>query len=407
MNGVLTLIPSYFNMIISERITKAKIWLLTKRPWFGQLSCYLNMIENKLVSTAGVDLRGNLYYNPEWCDKLSDRQLRGLLCHEVLHLALQHIPRCGGRKPLQWNIAADLKVNMEIMADNNMELPPNAIQPGHHSDTYRYDGGKITDVAEKSAENCYQIIRKSMKKPPTTDMDLILSNSGDPDADQKLEDKGIKPIKASQTASLGRDWQSRVYSASQMAKGDMPAGVARELFKLEHSELPWQSIIKQRLRKLAVKHSWKKPSKRYFPWYFPGRTKNKGVKLVAVIDTSGSMSKEQITKALSELYGLMRAFNFLELFVLDCDAKAYEGKKVQIHELSKLLLQGGGGTDFRPAFKWVKKEFNDDIDSLIFFTDLFGDFPKTIPPYETFWATDTKDHKVPFGRLLRLEPTDD
>lgn len=386
-------------------MTKAKIWLLTKRPWFGQLSCYLNIIENKLIPTAGIDLRGNLYYNPEWADKLTDRQLRGLLCHEVLHLALQHIPRCGERIPLLWNIAADLKVNMEIMHDQNMELPPNAIQPNQYSTNYKFDGGKINNVTEKSAENCYQIIRKTMKNPPTQDQDLIIATN-DPNAQQKLEDAGIKPVKASQVAGLGRDWQSRVYSASQMAKGDMPAGVARELFKLEHSELPWQSIIKQRMRKLAVRHSWKKPSKRYLPWYFPGRTKNEGVKLVAVIDTSGSMSKAQITKALSELYGLMRAFHFLELFVLDCDAQAYEGKKVQIHELSKLLLKGGGGTDFRPAFKWVKKELNDDIDSLIFFTDLYGDFPKTVPQYETFWATDTKGVKVPFGRRLMLEPTD-
>jgi len=392
-------------MVIEERMTKAKIWLLTKRPWFGQLSCYLNLIENKFIPTAGVDLRGNLYYNPEWCDKLTDEQLRGLLCHEVLHLALQHIPRCGDRKKLLWNIAADLKVNMEIIHDQNMELPPNAIKPDKYGNSYSYDGGKIKNITDKTVENCYTIIRKDMKKPPTQDMDLIISTN-DPNAAQELEDKGIKPVKASEVAGLGRDWQSRVYSANQMAKGDMPAGVARELFKLEHSELPWNNIIKQRLRKLAVRHSWKKPSKRYLPWYFPGRTKNEGVKIVAIIDTSGSMSKGQITKALSELYGLMRAFHFLELWVMDCDAQVYEGKKVQIHELSKLLLSGGGGTDFRPGFKWVKKELNDDIDCLLFFTDMYGDFPKDVPPYETFWITDTKDTKPPFGRRLLLEPTD-
>jgi len=392
-------------MNIDERMTKAKIWLLTKRPWFGQLSCYLNLIENKFIPTAGIDLRGNLYYNPEWCNKLTDEQLRGLLCHEVLHLALQHIPRCGDRDPLIWNISADLKVNMEIMHDQNKALPPSAVVPNQYNTNYNFDGGKISNVQEKSAENCYTIMRKAMKTPPTQDMDLIIS-SNDPNDKKKLEGAGIKPVSAAEAAGLGRDWQSRVYSASQMAKGDMPAGVARELFKLEHSELPWHNIIKQRLRKLAVRHSWKKPSKRYLPWYFPGRTKNEGVKVVAIIDTSGSMSKGQITKALSELYGLMRAFHFLELWVMDCDAQVYEGKKVQMHELSKLLLSGGGGTDFRPGFNWVKKELNNDVDSLLFFTDLYGDFPKEKPPYETFWITDTKDTKPPFGRRLLLEPTD-
>lgn len=393
-------------MSIEERITKAKIWLLTKRPWFGQLSCYLNMVENKLVPTAGIDLTGNLYYNPEWCEKLSDEQLRGLLCHEILHLALQHIPRCGDRNRLLWNIACDLKVNLEIQNESNMELPPGAVAPSNYGDSYKFDSGKINNVSEKTAENCYTILRKAMKKPPTQDQDLIIAGN-DPQTQKKLEDAGIKPVNNQQVAGLSRDWQSRVYSASQMAKGDMPAGVARAIFKLEHSELPWNQIIKQRLRKIATKHSWKKPSKRYLPWYFPGRTKNEGIKLVAAIDTSGSMSKEQITKALSELYGLMRSFQFLELWVTDCDAEVYNTKKVKIHDLSRMLLSGGGGTDFRPVFKWIKKEFNDDIDSLCFFTDLYGDFPKKPSPYETFWITDTKGTTPPFGRTLFLEPTDD
>jgi len=393
------------DLSIDDRITKAKIWLLTKRPWFGQLSCYLNLIANEHISTAGIDLRGNLYYNPIWCNKLSDRELRGLLCHEVLHLALQHIPRCGDRDKKLWNISADLKVNIEIINDNDMDLPPNALKPDKYGQTYTFDGGKISNIYEATAENCYQIMRKHMKTQPQSDQDLIILTD-DPKEVEDLKKNGIKAVGVQQGAGLGRDWQSRVYSASQMSKGDMPAGVAREIFKLEHSELPWNSIIKQRFRKLAIKRSWKKPSMRYLPWYFPGRAKNAGIKVMAVIDTSGSMSKEQITKALSELYSLMRTFQFLELFVADCDAQMYSPKKVRIDELAKLLLSGGGGTDFRPAFDYVKKEMHDDIDCLLFFTDLYGDFPKDKPPYETFWITDTKGVNVPFGRRLLLESED-
>jgi len=388
-------------MDISERITKAKIWLLTKRPWFGQLSCYLNVIENEHISTAGVDIRGNLYYNPTWCAKLTDEQLRGLLCHEVLHLALQHIPRCGDRDKQLWNVAADLKVNIEVDEDKNMTLPPNPVHV-NNGRSYKFDGGKIDDVYESTAENCYVVMRKHMKTPPQNDMDLIIATD-DPKDIEDLKKMGIDAVPTAQAAGLGRDWQSRVYSASQMAKGDMPAGVAREIFKLEHSELPWNTIIKQRMRKLAVKHSWKKPSKRYLPWYFPGRTKNEGVKVVAAIDTSGSMSKEQITKAISELYGLMRSFHFLTLWVTDCDAKVYNTKKVKMNELTSLVLSGGGGTDFRPVFKWAKEEFNDDLDCMLFFTDLDGTFPTEVPPYEIFWITDSKRTKPPFGRTLVLE----
>jgi len=391
---------------IEDKIIKAKIWLLTKRPWFGQLSCYINLKENKHIPTAGIDLAGNLYYNPEWCKKFTDEQLRGLLCHEILHLALLHLTRCNERDKYLWNIAADLKVNIEIQHDQGIKLPPNGIVPNNGSNSYTFDGGKIDDINDLTAENCYTILRKHMKKQPQNLLQDLIITSNDPNVKKELEANGIKPISSQQAAGMSRDWQSRVYSASQMAKGDMPAGVARELFKLEHSELPWNQILKQRMRKLAIRHSWKKPSKRYLPWYFPGRTKNEGIKVVAAIDTSGSMSREQITKAVSELYGLMRAFQFIELWVTDCDAEVYNAKKVRPYELAKLLLSGGGGTDFNPVFDWIKKEQNNNIDSLLFFTDLYGDFPSKKPPYETFWITDTKNHDVPFGRKLLLEPED-
>jgi len=361
------------------------------------------MIENKQIPSAGINLKGNLYYNPEWCDKLNDKQLRGLLCHEILHLALQHIPRCAERNQLLWNIVCDLKVNIEIEHDSDIQLPPKAIVSDQYGDSYSFSGGKITNVSEKSAENCYTIIRKLMKKPPESHKDLIIGGPGsDGKSDKDLEKIGIKPVNAKEAGVLARGWQSRVYSASQTAKGDMPAGVARELFKLEHSEIAWNQILKQRLRKLSVKHTWKKPSKRYLPFYFPGRAKNEGIKIVAAIDTSGSMSQEDISKAVSELYGLMRTFQFLELWITDCDAEVYNAKKVRQTDLASLLLKGGGGTDFRPVFNWIKKEHRDDIDSLCFFTDLYGDFPSKKPPYETFWITDTQDYKVPFGRKLLL-----
>jgi len=225
-----------------------------------------------------------------------------------------------------------------------------------------------------------------------------------PAEEDDMKQKGFEAVSPNQVGRLSREWQGRVYSAAQQSRGNTPAGVMREIYKLENSELPWNQILKQRFRRMATKHTWQKPSKRYFPQYFfPGRSKASGIKVVAAIDTSGSMSKEQITKAISELYGLATTFQFLELWVTDCDAQVYEAKKVKADELSRLLLQGGGGTDFRPVFEWVKKEFSDKIDSLVFFTDLDGSFPKDPPQYDTFWVTDSTRSNPPFGRKLVLE----
>jgi predicted metal-dependent peptidase len=401
------------HLSLEDRLTKAKIYLITNEPWFGQLSCYLNFIPNDRVSSMAVDARGNVYYNPEWTEKLESAEIRGVLCHEILHLALRHLERTDTANPQLFNVAADLKVNLEIPGNHNISLPEGGLRVNYEGSwsTQTPEGSvTIEEIKNKTTEQIYYELRKKLKDklPKDYQGDLIFS-SGNLTQEEKeaLEKMGITPVEKGDVARLGREWQSRVYSAAQTAKGNVPGGVAREIFKLENSEVPWTHILKDRMRRLSIKHSWKKPSGRYMPWYFPGRVKSSGIKLVAAIDTSGSMSKEQITKAISELYGLMQAFKFIDLYVMDCDAEVHDAKKIRRDQLSAMLLKGGGGTDFNPVFKWIKKNLNNNIDSLVFFTDLYGDFPKDKPPYETFWVTDTQNQDVPFGRKLILRSETD
>lgn len=396
-------------MSLEDRLTKAKIFLLTNKDWswFGQLSCYLTFVKSVAVPTAAVDLNGNMYYNEKWMSELSDENIRAVLCHEILHLAFRHLERIDTKDQKLWNISCDLKVNEEVRGKQDMVLTKGALVPEGYRNAWKINVGQkridIKDIDEKTSDQLYFELRKQLPKDFDYECDLIMP-AGSKMEEEQLKANGFQPVTTGQAGGLAKDWQGRVHSATQQSRGNAPAGVMREIYKLENSELPWGQILKQRFRRMAVQHKWDKPSKRYFPrFYFPGRTKANGIKVVAAIDTSGSMSKEQITKAISELYGLASSFQFLELWVTDCDAQVYEAKKVRKEELSKLLLQGGGGTDFVPVFEWVKKKFDNRIDSLVFFTDMDGNFPKEKPSYETFWVTDSAHGQAPFGRKLVLE----
>ena len=67
--------------------------------------------------------------------------------------------------------------------------------------------------------------------------------------------------------------------------------------------------------------------------------------------------------------------------------------------------EGGGGTDFRPAFARVAEleAEGERIAGLVYLTDLLGYFPNaddvSIP---TLWVA-TTDHAAPFGRTVRVE----
>jgi len=66
-----------------------------------------------------------IVYNPTFVDQLKSAELEGVLAHEVLHCALGHQCRRGGRDPGLWNEAADLAINPILPAKGSR------CRPGH------------------------------------------------------------------------------------------------------------------------------------------------------------------------------------------------------------------------------------------------------------------------------------
>jgi predicted metal-dependent peptidase len=146
---------------------KAKVQLVLNSPFFGVLVCHLPtepidgaiMMAMGLPPTAMVDGK-KIYYNPEWVKTLSDKQRIGLLCHEVLHPALQHLWRRGQREPELWNQACDYVVNSVIMGTKTTqgtgyELPPEGLLDK------RFDGMAVEQVYHHLKEE-----QKNDKKRP-------------------------------------------------------------------------------------------------------------------------------------------------------------------------------------------------------------------------------------------------
>ena len=67
-------------------------------------------------------------------------------------------------------------------------------------------------------------------------------------------------------------------------------------------------------------------------------------KVAVVVDTSGSMSAEDLAAALREVEGVVKAVGS-EIALVSCDAAAGETQRVQ--KASNARLTGGGGTDMR------------------------------------------------------------
>jgi predicted metal-dependent peptidase len=132
--------------------------------------------------------------------------------------------------------------------------------------------------------------------------------------------------------------------------------------------------------------------------YLPGNVGPETPKIVYAIDTSGSMSEKDLSQAISELEDIRKRFR-AKVYFMDCDAQVHGSRWIQPYEALPKLA-GGGGTDFIPVFDHlVANRIKPDY--CVFFTDGYGSFPDSKPPFDTLWVM-TSDVKPPFGEVVRV-----
>ena len=118
--------------------------------------------------------------------------------------------------------------------------------------------------------------------------------------------------------------------------------------------------------------------------------------LVIAIDTSGSCSAAVVQRFLEETYSILSSkenfFSEMEVYLIQCDCCIQKTDVIRREEdwrklEDKIEIQGRGGTDFRPVFRYVdqlqKEGQLKDLGALIYFTDGDGVYPEGRPDYDT------------------------
>jgi len=123
--------------------------------------------------------------------------------------------------------------------------------------------------------------------------------------------------------------------------------------------------------------------------------------LVIALDTSGSMTESELSAACVEIVQLSQFAE--ECLLIVADAQVHEVVPTARIDawIENLKAKGGGGTDHRPVFDWLK-ERNIRPELFIGLTDLFSTFPKKAPTYPVLWVTGAKHGKAPWGRVITI-----
>lgn len=408
------------------KLQAARARLILDRPFIGALLLHLPMVQSARCATIGTDGR-RIDFDAGYIDAMTLRQTQFMLAHQALHCALGHFARRGHRVRSRWDIACDFAVN-QLLVDEGMELPPGALAEARYRglsaeeiypliaagdsraalDVHVFDGASSGGAASAAAAPTRDR-REGASQDDLRDAfgaaDEDMWSDAAPHRRRHAEAAEMPSASLPSLEALAQQWQMRLATAAQLAEraGRLGASWQRVLGRMLKPALPWSALLARHLASRAREdYSFQRPSRRDGAAILP-RLHASQLELFVVLDTSGSVSEAQLSAFAAEIEaikGQVRA----RITLHACDERLAAGGPWVFEPWEPILLppaiNGGSGTDFRPAFDWIREAMHRP-DLLVYFTDAEGDFPASAPPYPVIWLV-KGPAPVPWGERIQL-----
>jgi len=407
----------------AREMLRARISLLSNHPFYGCLALHLELIEwkSKRNSTMCTDGRA-IYYNPDFVMAQGERELVGVVAHEVGHCSYKHFARRNGRDPKLWNKAGDYVINGDLLAAG-FKLPECRLYDK------RFDGMYTEQVYNLLKDEQQKQGGKGQKGQGGPGQPGEDEAGGGGEGDEQSDDPGgcggvvdASPIEGDEDSpgqtvdDLSHEWDMIVRQGIAVARaqnaGKTPGYLERLVKLLNKPRITYEELLRNYLDHV-MRHdtSWRRPNMRYATSGFimPGRHGDAIRKLVLITDTSGSITPWMLNDMATKINAALEEGVVNELYVVHADAAVchvdtyYPGDNIQ------LRLYGDGGTSFRPGFAWVK-ENAPDATAVLYLTDMFvydfGDDPGIPVMWLVYGAAEQFSGlvaKAPFGHGIYMD----
>jgi predicted metal-dependent peptidase len=221
---------------------------------------------------------------------------------------------------------------------------------------------------------------------------------------------------AGSLAEQEAEWDVRVRQAVNVAAktaGSVPGFLAPIVEQNKKAKHYWRQELRRLIDPSQGKdYSWSRPNRRFLsaglilPGFVPGRINH----LAWIVDTSSSIDLDALSRAGAEAQAALDEGAVDKITVVYCDAAVQHVDAFLPGDLIEFKPIGRGGTEFAPAFAWLK-ENEPDVSGAVYVTDLdvcradFGDEP----PFPVLWAVhgDPRELErrladVPFGECIEI-----
>ncbi len=389
--------------VIIEKLTRARIHLLMKQPFWGTLATRLIMKDatedidasgQKWCTTAATDGR-YFYYNRNFIKKLNKQETIFLVAHEVEHCVYDHMSRRGSRKPKVWNAAADYVINYELHA--------------HHV-------GKLPNPKTSGVTACFDSKYKDMFTEELYEKLLDDPNQNFTEFDIHLEpgDGKGEPMTEEERRMLRDEISAAVMQAAKVDTGNTPAGVKAMLKDWTEPQMDWREILNMQLKSMVKNDfTWQRCARKtqHYGIYLPSMKEQERMCVAVALDSSGSMTDKMLRDFMGEIKGIMLQFEDFELRLWCSDTRVYNEQLFtpeNIDEIDEYEIMGRGGNDFNCNWDYMKEK-GIVPEKFIHFTDGydyglgFGD-PLYCDTVYVIHSNSQRNIESPFGMTCYYEP---
>jgi predicted metal-dependent peptidase len=369
---------------IPETLMAARLLCATQWPYLSAGLWALHPVERKGLGTYAVDKWWRMYFDPDLKATIdaqgnsSGWDVKGIatvLYHEINHLLRNHPERAELITELDaraWNICGDAEINDDLTNESKCKWP---IEP-------------VTPKSLKQPDNL--LAEEYYANLPKVTIKVVLQDCGSCAGGPKREHELDGPAKASGTSDVpgvtaGEGDLIRQHIANEIkssqSQGDIPDHLKRWAETFLNPRVDWRKVlraqVKHSLADIAgkVDYTYKYPSRRAaaMPRFILPAMRAPAPKVSVVIDTSGSMGNDLLSKCVAEIGGILRACgqkDALRVFVTD--ATVHSAKK--IWKPSQIDLMGGGGTDMRVG---ITAALKDKPHLIVVLTDGYTPWPES------------------------------
>ena len=212
-------------------------------------------------------------------------------------------------------------------------------------------------------EDCQGSMSGELKKVPGNAGGMIRSDVGEKIA----KSEGYDPESGSDSA-VEREWADTAVKEASKQKGNLPGSLVSTINSLYKVASDWKKVLKKVVgnaispddKRQAYANKNVLVSQDRIARTDKDKWENVDYMMVWV-DSSGSMSDNQLRQCLSEVYAVALAKKPVKLVVIQCDTKIqdikeYRNLKELKNSISHATVKGRGGTELKPCWELLQND---------------------------------------------------